>query len=129
MHVTIYENELKENEKIKKIILTEEQYLILCDYILKSFTQKQDESFILLEGYHYNSINDNFYEAEGSYDLFNTCNNWANSALKAAGVQVTTHQYANTQHGFNNDTTPRFDAPAAKLSWDRTLAFFKANLG
>ena len=51
------------------------------------------------------------------------------AALKAAGVQVTTHQYANTQHGFNNDTTPRFDAPAAKLSWDRTLAFFKANLG
>jgi carboxymethylenebutenolidase len=50
------------------------------------------------------------------------------AALKAAGVQVTTHQYANTQHGFNNDTTPRFDAPAAKLSWDRTLAFFKANL-
>ena len=51
------------------------------------------------------------------------------AALKAAGVQVTTHQYASTQHGFNNDTTPRFDAPAAKLSWDRTLAFFKANLG
>jgi carboxymethylenebutenolidase len=51
------------------------------------------------------------------------------AALKAAGVRVTTHQYANTQHGFNNDTTPRFDAPAAKLSWDRTLAFFKANLG
>ncbi len=50
------------------------------------------------------------------------------AALKAAGVRVTTHQYANTQHGFNNDTTPRFDAPAAKLSWDRTLAFFKANL-
>ena len=51
------------------------------------------------------------------------------AALKAAGVQVTTHQYANTQHGFNNDTTPRFDAPAAKLSWDRTLAFFKSTLG
>ncbi len=51
------------------------------------------------------------------------------AALKAAGVQVTTHQYANTQHGFNNDTTPRYDAAAAKLSWDRTLAFFKASLG
>ncbi len=50
------------------------------------------------------------------------------AALKAAGVQVTTHQYANTQHGFNNDTTPRFDAPAAKLSWERTIAFLRANL-
>lgn len=50
------------------------------------------------------------------------------AALKAAGVKITTHQYANTQHGFNNDTTPRFDAAAAKLSWERTLAFFKANL-
>ncbi len=88
MHVTLYENELKENERIKKIILTEEQYLILCDYILRSFTQTENEHFILLEGYHYTNINDNFYEAEGSYDLFNTCNNWANSALKAAGVRT-----------------------------------------
>ena len=50
------------------------------------------------------------------------------AALKAAGAPVTTHQYANTQHGFNNDTTPRFDAAAAKLAWDRTLAFFKVTL-
>jgi carboxymethylenebutenolidase len=32
------------------------------------------------------------------------------------------------QHGFNNDTTPRFDAEAAKLAWQRTVAFFKARL-
>ena len=50
------------------------------------------------------------------------------AALKAAGVLVTVHQYAGTQHGFNNDTTPRFDVPAAKLAWDRTVAFFKATL-
>ncbi|RZI98954.1 MAG: dienelactone hydrolase family protein, partial [Rubrivivax sp.] len=35
---------------------------------------------------------------------------------------------AGTQHGFNNDTTPRYDAAAAQQSWDRTVAFFKANL-
>ncbi len=51
------------------------------------------------------------------------------AALKAAGVQVTTYQYANTQHGFNNDTTPRYDAAAAKLAWERTVGFFKATLG
>jgi carboxymethylenebutenolidase len=50
------------------------------------------------------------------------------AALKAAGVRYTAHQYPGTQHGFNNDTTPRFDAAAAKLSWDRTLAFFKQHL-
>ena len=48
--------------------------------------------------------------------------------LKAAGVRYTAHTYPGTQHGFNNDTTPRFDAAAAKLSWDRTLAFFKQHL-
>ena len=49
-------------------------------------------------------------------------------ALKAAGVKFTAYRYPGTQHGFNNDTTPRYDAAAAKLAWDRTLAFFKANL-
>ncbi|MGS5086448.1 dienelactone hydrolase family protein [Hydrogenophaga sp. A37] len=50
------------------------------------------------------------------------------AALKAAGAKYTAHQYAGTQHGFNNDTTPRFDAAAAKLSWERTMAFFAQNL-
>lgn len=49
-------------------------------------------------------------------------------ALRAAGVKFTAYRYAGTQHGFNNDTTPRYDAAAAKLAWDRTVAFFKANL-
>jgi carboxymethylenebutenolidase len=51
------------------------------------------------------------------------------AALKAAGVKYQMFQYAGTQHGFNNDTTPRYDAAAAKQAWDRTIAFFKANLG
>ena len=50
------------------------------------------------------------------------------AALKAAGTRHTAYQYAGTQHGFNNDTTPRFDAAAAKLAWERTLAFFNTNL-
>lgn len=50
------------------------------------------------------------------------------TALKAAGVRYTAHQYAGTQHGFNNDTTPRFDAAAAKLAWERTLAFFSQHV-
>lgn len=50
------------------------------------------------------------------------------AGLKAAGARYTAHQYAGTQHGFNNDTTPRFDAAAAKLAWDRTLAFLNQHL-
>lgn len=50
------------------------------------------------------------------------------AALKAAGARYTAHQYPATQHGFNNDTTPRFDANAAQLAWERTLAFFAQNL-
>jgi carboxymethylenebutenolidase len=44
------------------------------------------------------------------------------AALKAAGVRYERHLYPGTQHGFNNDTTPRYDAAAAKLAWERTLA-------
>jgi len=50
------------------------------------------------------------------------------AALKAAGTRYTAHQYPGTQHGFNNDTTPRFDAAAARLAWERTMAFFAQNL-
>jgi carboxymethylenebutenolidase len=50
------------------------------------------------------------------------------AALKAAGVRYAAHVYPNTQHGFNNDTTPRFDAAAAKLAWERTMGFFKQHL-
>jgi carboxymethylenebutenolidase len=50
------------------------------------------------------------------------------AALKAAGTRYETFIYPNVQHGFNNDTTPRFDADAAKLAWQRTIAFLKTNL-
>jgi len=43
-------------------------------------------------------------------------------ALKKAGVRYERYLYPGTQHGFNNDTTPRYDAAAAKLAWQRTLA-------
>jgi carboxymethylenebutenolidase len=51
------------------------------------------------------------------------------AALKANSVPYTMHMYDGTQHGFNNDTTPRYDAAAAKLAWERTIAFFKKHLG
>ncbi len=50
------------------------------------------------------------------------------TALKAANVRYERHLYPGTQHGFNNDTTPRFDAAAAKLAWERTVAHFNKQL-
>ncbi len=50
------------------------------------------------------------------------------AALKAAGVKYEAHKYPGTQHGFNNDTTPRFDEAQAKVAWGRTLALFNRKL-
>lgn len=49
-------------------------------------------------------------------------------ALKAAGVSYTVHFYEGANHGFHNDTTPRYDEAAAKLAWQRTLEFFERHL-
>ncbi len=48
--------------------------------------------------------------------------------LKANGVEYTMHMYPGTNHGFHNDTTPRYDQAAAELSWQRTIAFFREKL-
>ena len=50
------------------------------------------------------------------------------AALKAAGVDYQVHVYPGMQHGFHNNSTPRYDEAAAKLSWERTLAHFKKHL-
>jgi len=48
--------------------------------------------------------------------------------LKAAHVRYEAFIYDGAQHGFNNDTTPRYDEAAAKLAWSRTIDFFKKTL-
>jgi carboxymethylenebutenolidase len=48
-------------------------------------------------------------------------------ALKASGVRYQMYMYPGTNHGFHNDTTPRYDEAAAKLAWSRTVAFLKEN--
>jgi len=50
-------------------------------------------------------------------------------ALKAAGVEYQAYIYPDVNHGFHNDTTPRYDKDAAELSWTRTIEFFKKKLG
>jgi carboxymethylenebutenolidase len=50
------------------------------------------------------------------------------AALKKAGTRYSAYVYPGVWHGFNNDTTPRYDAAAAKLSFERTIAFFDRTL-
>ena len=49
-------------------------------------------------------------------------------ALKENNKKYTAYMYDGVNHGFHNDSTPRFDKPAAELAWQRTVEFFKANL-
>jgi carboxymethylenebutenolidase len=51
------------------------------------------------------------------------------AALKANNKRYTIHVYPDVNHAFNNDTSNRYDKPAADLAWSRTIAFFKENLG
>ena len=67
---------------------------------------------------HYASTDENINKGWPAYE----------EALKANNVRYTMHMYHNTQHGFHNDTTPRYDEAAAKLSWQRTLDFFNQHL-
>ena len=53
---------------------------------------------------------------------------WSTSMFKLNGVKYQMFVYPNTNHGFHNDTTPRYDEAAAKLAWSRTLAFLNENL-
>lgn len=49
-------------------------------------------------------------------------------ALKEHNKEYTAHIYPDTNHGFHNDTTPRYDKAAAELAWNRTVEFFKEHL-
>ncbi len=50
------------------------------------------------------------------------------AALTANGVEFEMHEYPGTRHGFHNNSTPRYNEEAAKLAWDRTIAFFRKHL-
>ena len=50
------------------------------------------------------------------------------AALKSSNVRYEAHIYEGTQHGFHNNSTPRYNEAAANLAWERTVAFFKQHL-
>lgn len=86
MHVTYY-NGLVPGEDCIAIKLNKEQYTRLCTFIKGRF-DLDDNGFRLIDTDQNYGLNDVFYEAKGSYNLFYTCNTWANNALKAAGLKA-----------------------------------------
>lgn len=86
MHVTFYKN-LKENETCKKILVSDKQYKDIIKYIEDSFLLDSAKKIQRI-GTHSYGNQDVFYEAKGSYNLFYTCNTWANQALKAANQKA-----------------------------------------
>ena len=86
MHVAYYSEEPKVNEGISKITIDESQYHSLVEYILNTFRLNNAKvELIPNRGYW---RNDNFYEANHSYHLFNTCNSWTNSGLKLINIKT-----------------------------------------
>ena len=86
MHVTFYKH-LKENQSCKKIQISLENYKKLVEFIKESFQTKSGE-FLKIETDAVYGKHDVFYEANGSYSLFYTCNSWANQALKATNQKA-----------------------------------------
>lgn len=67
---------------------------------------------------HYAELDKNINEGWPAYE----------AALKAEGKTYEAHVYPGVNHGFHNDSTPRYDEAAAKLAWERTIAWFKRYL-
>lgn len=88
MHVTYKTDIPRCGELVKRVLISEAQYKQLIDYVLASFQQAGDGTFLRINATHYSGANDHFYEANGRYFLFKTCNVWTNSALKEIGVKT-----------------------------------------
>ncbi|WP_396183703.1 TIGR02117 family protein [Flavobacterium sp.] len=86
MHTTFYKK-IQENENCVKIEISKEQYLKLITFIEASFQYDTNGNPIFIQAITYGK-NDSFYEAHRTYNLFYTCNTWANQALKKAHMKA-----------------------------------------
>ena len=82
MHTRFYKT-VKEDNECVKIMITQKDYQDLVTYITESFQYNENKKVLWIKNQSYGNY-DAFYEAQGRYSLFYTCNTWANNALKAA---------------------------------------------
>ncbi len=86
MHVT-YIKKPKYSENGRRIFISSSQYTKLARYILNSFQTDSNNQRILIENQGYWD-NDAFYEAKGSYNIYNTCNEWTGTGLRKIGIKL-----------------------------------------
>lgn len=87
IHATYY-SQMKESETCKKISISKEQYERLISFISKSLQRDGNGKALKIETSANKSEADAFYEANGTYSLFHTCNTWANNGLKYSGQKA-----------------------------------------
>jgi len=87
MHITGYDKLPYEKLEVAKIVISNTQYLKLCDFIQTGFALDENQEIDHLPGLGYTE-HDNFYKGQGSYHAFHTCNYWVNKGLKKIGVRT-----------------------------------------
>lgn len=87
MHTTFYSEPIL-NDSCKKMMLSIKQYKKLIAFIEESFSYSPSRLPVFISTDAVYGVNDAFYEAEGSYNMFHTCNTWTNRALKACGQKA-----------------------------------------
>lgn len=86
MHVTYYKK-MQEGEACRKIHLSKSQYKDLVNFIDNTFQRDDSNRYVYVQTDMQYGKNDAFYDANGSYGMFYTCNTWANNAIKAARLK------------------------------------------
>ena len=87
LHCTFYDK-MTLGKDCKKMTITKTQYQNLIKYISESFDYDKNGKIMLIKTDAVYGENDAFYDAKGSYSFLNTCNSWANKALKVAGQKA-----------------------------------------
>jgi uncharacterized protein (TIGR02117 family) len=86
MHVAYHEHKPIESAACAKVFISKQKYLDLIVFIKSSFAMEHEKVTLIPNRSYWK--NDNFYEANGNYHLFNTCNRWTNEALKIVDVRT-----------------------------------------
>lgn len=87
IHVTVLKRRPTTGERIRKTKVTKAQLQKMEQYIFEHLNSKNGQAR-LIDCCRYEGVDDNFYEANGAYHLFRTCNTWANQTLKVGGIKT-----------------------------------------
>lgn len=87
MHCSYYKT-MKEGDDCKMIMISMNQYKDLVKFVDEKFDKDAGGNYILVPTDAVYGNNDAFYDANGKYSFLDTCNTWANNALKAAGQKA-----------------------------------------